>query len=77
MQSNGKIFWASFLTLIAAGIGFSVRGAILNDWSAQFGFTQGELDSVDRRVTLSANVLRVETAALTAAILLTQRHVQT
>ena len=41
------------------------------------GFTEGELDSVAHRVTLSANVLRVETAALTAAILLTQRHVQT
>ncbi len=41
------------------------------------GFTEGELDSVERRVTLSSNVLRVETAALTAAILLTQRHDET
>ncbi len=37
------------------------------------GFTDGELESVTRRVTLSPNVLRVETAALAAAILLTQR----
>ena len=41
------------------------------------GFTEGELDSVDTRVSLSTNVLRVETAALTAAILLTQRNGQT
>jgi 16S rRNA (uracil1498-N3)-methyltransferase len=41
------------------------------------GFTEGELNAVRRRVTLSANVLRVETAALTAALLLTQRHDQT
>jgi MFS family permease len=40
------LFWASFLTLIAAGIGFSVRGAILGDWSKQFGFTQGELGTI-------------------------------
>src|SRR6516162_7799094 len=40
------LFWASFLTLIAAGIGFSVRGAILGDWGRQFGFTQGELGSI-------------------------------
>jgi MFS family permease len=41
---NEKIlFWASFLTLIAAGIGFSVRGAVLADWGEKFGFTQGEL----------------------------------
>jgi 16S rRNA (uracil1498-N3)-methyltransferase len=41
------------------------------------GFTDGELRAVVRRVRLSANVLRVETAALTAAILLTQRHEHT
>src|SRR5262245_17375747 len=40
------LFWASFLTLIAAGIGFSVRGAILSDWSKEFGFTQGELGTI-------------------------------
>ena len=38
------------------------------------GFTDGERSAVTRRVALSENVLRVETAALTAAILLTQRH---
>jgi 16S rRNA (uracil1498-N3)-methyltransferase len=38
------------------------------------GFTEGELHTVERRVSLSANVLRVETAAVTAAILLTQRN---
>ena len=41
------------------------------------GFTDGELERVASRVSLSANVLRVETAALTAAILLTQRHERT
>jgi len=41
---NDKIlFWASFLTLIAAGMGFSIRGDILGDWGRQFGFTQTEL----------------------------------
>jgi MFS family permease len=44
---NHKIlFWASFFTLIAAGIGFSVRGAILKDWGNQFGFTQSELGNI-------------------------------
>src|SRR6516162_1643324 len=41
---NDKIlFWASFLTLIAAGMGFSIRGDILGDWGKDFGFTQTEL----------------------------------
>jgi 16S rRNA (uracil1498-N3)-methyltransferase len=41
------------------------------------GFTEGELGSVRRRVALSPNVLRVETAALAAAFLLTLRNGQT
>lgn len=38
------------------------------------GFTADELAAVERRVVLSANVLRVETAALTAAVFLTLRN---
>jgi MFS family permease len=46
-STNDKIlFWASFFTLIAAGIGFSVRGVILKDWGQQFGFTQSELGTI-------------------------------
>lgn len=37
------LFWASFFTLIAAGMGFAIRGDILGDWGRQFGFTQTEL----------------------------------
>jgi MFS family permease len=41
---NEKIlFWASFFTLIAAGMGFSIRNGITGEWGRQFGFTQGEL----------------------------------
>src|SRR5215467_10753662 len=43
-KSNEKVlFWASFFTLIAAGMGFAIRGDILADWGRQFGFTQTEL----------------------------------
>lgn len=45
-STEKRLFWASFITLIAAGIGFSIRGAILKDWGAQFGFTQGELGTI-------------------------------
>ncbi len=37
------LFWASFLTLIAAGMGFSIRTDIIADWGRDFGFTQTEL----------------------------------
>lgn len=34
-----RLLWAGFMAILAAGIGFSIRGGILNTWSAQFGFT--------------------------------------
>lgn len=37
------IFIASFLTLIAAGMGFGIRAGILGQWSENFGFTKFEL----------------------------------
>jgi MFS family permease len=46
-NSNEKIlFWASFLTLIAAGMGFSIRSDIIAAWGQQFGFTQTELGAI-------------------------------
>ncbi len=45
-ENRGKLMWASFLTLIAAGIGFAIRGGILKDWASQFGFTQSELGTI-------------------------------
>src|SRR6185369_2515510 len=44
--SQRRLFLASFITLIAAGVGFSVRSGILDDWGRQFGFTQTELGAI-------------------------------
>jgi MFS family permease len=44
--SNMMLFWASFFTLIAAGMGFSIRGKLLADWGTQFGFTQTDLGEI-------------------------------
>jgi MFS family permease len=41
-----RLFLASFITLIAAGVGFSIRSGILDDWGRQFGFTQTELGAI-------------------------------
>lgn len=40
------IFIASFLTLIAAGVGFAIRGSILGDWESAFGFTKSDLGTI-------------------------------
>src|SRR5687767_15165070 len=45
-MSQRRLFLASFITLIAAGIGFSIRSGILDDWARQYGFTQTELGAI-------------------------------
>jgi MFS family permease len=44
--SEKILFWASFFTLIAAGIGFSIRNSLLTKWGILFGFTQTELGEI-------------------------------
>jgi MFS family permease len=46
MTHQKRLFLASFITLIVAGVGFAVRGGILGDWAAQFGFTKTELGAI-------------------------------
>lgn len=39
----GRLLWAGFVAILAAGTGFGVRGGILANWGAEFGFTGAEL----------------------------------
>lgn len=41
-----RLLWAGFMAILAAGVGFSIRGGILADWSDQFGFTQSDLGRI-------------------------------
>ncbi|MGN6643823.1 MAG: MFS transporter, partial [Verrucomicrobiota bacterium] len=42
----GRLLWAGFIAILAAGIGFGVRGGILANWGADFGFTGAELGAI-------------------------------
>ena len=44
--NRSKLMWACVLTLIAAGMGFAVRGGLLLDWGEKFGFTQVDLGTI-------------------------------
>ncbi|HTG44104.1 MAG TPA: MFS transporter, partial [Verrucomicrobiae bacterium] len=52
MNDNGgsphakRLLWAGFMAILAAGVGFSIRGGILSDWGTQFGFTQSDLGNI-------------------------------
>src|SRR5437870_9269792 len=41
--NSQRLFIGSFLTLVAAGMGFSARAAVLRLWGAEYGFTKAEL----------------------------------
>jgi MFS family permease len=43
VKNADRLLWGSFLAMIAVGMGFSARMAILGTWGAQFGFTKTEL----------------------------------
>jgi MFS family permease len=38
--------WAGFLAILAAGVGFAIRGGILADWGRQYGFTGEEIGRI-------------------------------
>ena len=41
-----RLLFAGFMAILAAGIGFGIRGGILANWAADFGFTGGQLGAI-------------------------------
>src|ERR1043165_6133800 len=52
-SSNGvvpnakRLLWAGFFAILAAGIGFGIRGGILANWGTDFGFTAAQLGDIN------------------------------
>jgi MFS family permease len=46
-QVNKKrLLWAGFVAILAAGVGFGVRGGIFANWAADFGFSGAQLGAI-------------------------------
>lgn len=41
-----RLLWAGFMAILAAGVGFSVRGGLLSQWADKYGFTMTELGTI-------------------------------
>jgi MFS family permease len=41
------LLWAGFMAILAAGVGFAIRGGILDNWGAQFGFNASQLGDIN------------------------------
>ncbi len=45
-ENAKRLLWAGFMAILAAGIGFGIRGGIFGDWAAEFGFTGAQLGAI-------------------------------
>ena len=51
MSSNNEIhrmrlLWAGFMAILAAGVGFGIRGGIFDNWGSEFSFTGAQLGAI-------------------------------
>jgi fucose permease len=42
----GRLLWAGFMAILAAGAGFALRGGIFDNWGSEFGFTATQLGAI-------------------------------
>src|ERR1700740_2652794 len=41
-----RLLWAGSMAILAAGVGFAVRGGIFANWGSEFGFTGAQLGAI-------------------------------
>ena len=46
MVNRSRLLWAGFTAILAAGVGFAIRGGIFDNWGAEFGFTGSQLGNI-------------------------------
>src|SRR3989442_11024105 len=41
-----RLLWGGFCAILAAGVGFAIRGGFLKNWGAEYGFTATEMGNI-------------------------------
>lgn len=41
-----RLLWAGFMAILAAGVGFGIRGGIFDNWGGEYGFTGAQLGAI-------------------------------
>jgi MFS family permease len=41
-----RLLWAGFMAILAAGVGFAIRGGIFGAWAAEYGFSATQLGAI-------------------------------
>jgi MFS family permease len=46
VPNASRLLWAGFMAILAAGVGFAIRGGIFDNWGKEFGFTASQLGAI-------------------------------
>src|SRR3954454_19691394 len=46
VPNASRLLWAGFMAILAAGVGFAIRGGIFDNWGKEFGFTGAQLGAI-------------------------------
>lgn len=41
-----RLLWAGFMAILAAGVGFAIRGGIMDNWGSEYGFTATDIGKI-------------------------------
>ncbi len=41
-----RLLWAGFMAILATGVGFAIRGGVLDNWGSEFGFNASQLGAI-------------------------------
>ena len=41
-----RLLWAGFMAILAAGVGFGIRGGIFDNWATEYGFSSAQLGAI-------------------------------
>ena len=41
-----RLLCAGFMAILATGVGFAIRGGVLDNWGTEFGFNAGQLGAI-------------------------------
>ena len=44
--NSKRLLWAGFMAILAAGVGFALRGGIFGAWASEYGFTATQLGAI-------------------------------
>lgn len=46
-SNANRLLWGGFMAILAAGVGFAIRGGFLDNWRTEFGFTDTDVGNIN------------------------------